>query len=116
MRKIEARLPVEVEVASEFRYREPVVDDRTLCIVVSQSGETIDTLEGPSREAKRGGAKTLGIINVKGSSITQWMMSSIFMRSAEIALQVPRLIWPCWRLFELLAIWLGRKPSHPLRR
>ena len=49
-----ARLPVDVEIASEFRYREPVLDERTLCIVVSQSGETIDTLEA-LREAQRQG-------------------------------------------------------------
>src|SRR5690242_4234405 len=65
-----ARIPVEVEYASEFRYRNPIVTDRTLCIVISQSGETADTLAA-MREAKRRGAKTLGIVNVVGSTIAR---------------------------------------------
>src|SRR5215203_1135719 len=65
-----ARIPVEVEYASEFRYRSPVVSDRTLCIVISQSGETADTLAA-MREAKRRGARTLGIVNVVGSTIAR---------------------------------------------
>jgi glutamine---fructose-6-phosphate transaminase (isomerizing) len=64
------RIPVEVEYASEFRYRNPIVTDRTLCIVISQSGETADTLAA-MREAKRRGAKTLGIVNVVGSTIAR---------------------------------------------
>ncbi len=65
-----ARLRVEVEYASEFRYRNPIVDDRTLCVVISQSGETADTLAA-MREAKRRGAKTLGLVNVVGSTIAR---------------------------------------------
>ncbi len=65
-----ARIPVEVEYASEFRYRNPVVDDRTLVIGISQSGETADTLAA-LKEAKRRGARTLGIVNVVGSSIAR---------------------------------------------
>ena len=65
-----ARIPVEVEYASEFRYRNPIVTDRTLCIVISQSGETADTLAA-MREAKRRGARTLGIVNVVGSTIAR---------------------------------------------
>jgi glucosamine--fructose-6-phosphate aminotransferase (isomerizing) len=64
------RIPVEVEYASEFRYKNPIVNDRTLCIVISQSGETADTLAA-MREAKRRGAKTLGIVNVVGSTIAR---------------------------------------------
>jgi glutamine---fructose-6-phosphate transaminase (isomerizing) len=64
------RIPVEVEYASEFRYRNPIVTDRTLCIVISQSGETADTLAA-MREAKRRGARTLGIVNVVGSTIAR---------------------------------------------
>jgi glucosamine--fructose-6-phosphate aminotransferase (isomerizing) len=63
-----ARIPVEVEYASEFRYRNPIVTPRTLCIVISQSGETADTLAA-MREAKRRGAHTLGFVNVVGSTI-----------------------------------------------
>ena len=65
-----ARIPVEVDVASEFRYRKPIIDDQTLTIVVSQSGETIDTLAA-LKEAKRLGSKTLAITNVVGSSIAR---------------------------------------------
>src|SRR5205807_6722245 len=65
-----ARIPVEVEYASEFRYRNPIVTERTLCIVISQSGETADTLAA-MREAKRRGAKTLGLVNQVGSTIAR---------------------------------------------
>jgi glutamine---fructose-6-phosphate transaminase (isomerizing) len=64
------RIPVEVEYASEFRYRNPIVGPNTLCIVISQSGETADTLAA-MREAKRRGAHTLGIVNVVGSTIAR---------------------------------------------
>ena len=65
-----ARIPVEVDIASEYRYRSPLTDSDTLCIVVSQSGETIDTL-GAFKEAKRCGARTLAVTNVVGSSISR---------------------------------------------
>ena len=64
------RLPVEVALASEFRYREPIVDGHTLVIVISQSGETLDTMAA-LREAKRLGGKILSIVNVVGSSIAR---------------------------------------------
>ena len=65
-----ARVPVEVEYASEFRYRNPVIDERTLVIGISQSGETADTLAA-IREAKARGARTLGFVNVVGSTIAR---------------------------------------------
>ncbi len=65
-----ARIPVEIEVASEFRYRDPIVDETHLAIVVSQSGETLDTLMA-AREAKRRGARVLAVVNVVGSSIAR---------------------------------------------
>ena len=65
-----ARIRSEVEYASEFRYRNPIVTDKTLCVVISQSGETADTLAA-MREAKRRGAKTLGLVNVVGSTIAR---------------------------------------------
>lgn len=65
-----ARVPVRVEVASEFRYRRPILDKNGLVIIVSQSGETADTLAA-LREAKNQGVKTLGIVNVVGSSIAR---------------------------------------------
>ena len=65
-----ARIRCEVEYASEFRYSNPIVTERTLCIVISQSGETADTLAA-MREAKRRGAKTLGLVNQVGSTIAR---------------------------------------------
>ena len=65
-----AKIPVETDIASEFRYSDPFVDDRTLLILVSQSGETADTLAA-LREAKRKGARILSITNVVGSSIAR---------------------------------------------
>jgi glucosamine--fructose-6-phosphate aminotransferase (isomerizing) len=65
-----ARIPVEVDLASEFRYRNPILEDGTLTIVISQSGETADSLAA-LREAHRQGVKVLGIINVVGSSIAR---------------------------------------------
>ncbi len=103
-----ARLPVEVEVASEFRYREPVLNERTLCVVVSQSGETIDTLEA-LREAKRQGAKTLAILNVKGSSISREVDDVLYIHAGpEIGVASTKAYMAMLAAFELLAIWLGR--------
>ncbi|MCT4619522.1 MAG: glutamine--fructose-6-phosphate transaminase (isomerizing) [Marinisporobacter sp.] len=65
-----AKIPVDVEVASEFRYREPFIDEKTLFIAVSQSGETLDTLAA-LREAKRKGARILSVVNVVGSSVAR---------------------------------------------
>ncbi|MBQ4340243.1 MAG: glutamine--fructose-6-phosphate transaminase (isomerizing) [Firmicutes bacterium] len=65
-----ARIPVEVDVASEFRYRDPFVDENTLFIAVSQSGETLDTLAA-LREAKSKGARVLSVVNVVGSSVAR---------------------------------------------
>jgi len=65
-----ARIPVEVDVASEFRYRNPILDGQTLVIAISQSGETADTLTA-MKLAKQQGALTMGVINVKGSAITR---------------------------------------------
>lgn len=72
-----ARIPVEVEVASEFRYRDPMVNDKQITIVISQSGETLDTLMA-MREAKRRGSETIGIVNVAGSSIAREADSIIY--------------------------------------
>jgi len=75
-----AQIPVEVDYASEFRYRDPIVDSRNLLIAISQSGETADTLAG-IREAKLKGAKTLGIVNVVGSTITREVDSGIYLHA-----------------------------------
>lgn len=64
------RIPVEVDIASEFRYRDPMVDERTIVIIISQSGETADTLAA-LRESKKRGAKIIAITNVVGSSVSR---------------------------------------------
>ncbi|MGH7516291.1 MAG: glutamine--fructose-6-phosphate transaminase (isomerizing) [Gemmatimonadales bacterium] len=75
-----ARIPVEVEYASEFRYRNPVVDEHTLVIGVSQSGETADTLAA-IREAKQRGARTIGVVNVVGSTIAREVDGGIYLHA-----------------------------------
>lgn len=65
-----SRIPVEVDLASEFRYRNPIFEEHTLVIIISQSGETADTLAA-MREAKRHGVRTLAVVNVVGSSIAR---------------------------------------------
>jgi len=75
-----ARIPVEVEYASEFRYRDPIIDPTTLVVVISQSGETADTLAA-MREAKQRGAKVLGICNVVGSTIAREADGGIYLHA-----------------------------------
>ncbi len=80
-----ARIPVETVLASEFRYSDPIVDDKTLVICISQSGETADTLEA-LHEAKRLGALTLAVVNVEGSSIAKSADKVIYTKAGpEIA-------------------------------
>ncbi len=72
-----ARLPVEVDYGSEFRYRDPIIEPETLTVVISQSGETADTLAA-QREAKHKGSKTLAICNVVGSMVTREAAGTIY--------------------------------------
>ncbi|MDX2007618.1 MAG: glutamine--fructose-6-phosphate transaminase (isomerizing) [Meiothermus sp.] len=103
-----SRMPVEVDVASEYRYRDPIVDKRTLAICVSQSGETIDTLEA-IREAKRKGAGTLGVINAKGSSITREVDDTLYIHAGpEIGVASTKAYTAMVTAMSLLAVWLGR--------
>ena len=74
------RLPVEVEYASEFRYRNPVLDEHTLVIAISQSGETADTLAAV-REAKRRGARAVGLVNVVGSTIAREVSGGLYLHA-----------------------------------
>ncbi|WP_339096300.1 glutamine--fructose-6-phosphate transaminase (isomerizing) [Deinococcus sp. VB343] len=104
-----ARIPVEIDVASEYRYRHPIVTDKTLAIAVSQSGETIDTLEG-MREAKAGGAQTLGIINAKGSSMTRELDDTLYIHAGpEIGVASTKAYTSMVSAFLLLALWLAEK-------
>ncbi len=123
------RIPVDVDVASEFRYRDPIVDGRTLAIVISQSGETLDTMAA-MREAKRRGARTFAIVNVVGSSIAREADDVLYtMAGPEIAVastkayntQLAAVYLLTFRLAVLLgrmteaecAIWTGKLLALP---
>jgi glucosamine--fructose-6-phosphate aminotransferase (isomerizing) len=102
-----ARLPVEIDVASEFRYRDPVMRPGDLAIVVSQSGETADTLEA-LREWRRRGAKTLAVTNVMGSSISREAEAVIYTRAGpEIAVASTKAYVTQLLVLTLIALKLG---------
>jgi len=103
-----ARMPVEVDLASEFRYRQPLVDSRTLCVAVSQSGETADTL-GSFREAKSRGARGLAICNVVGSAIAREAEDVLYTHAGpEIGVASTKAFTTQLAAFFLLAVRLGR--------
>ena len=101
------RIPVEVDVASEFRYRSPILGSDTLVLVISQSGETADTLAA-LREAKRLGAYTLSIVNVVGSTIANESDDVIYTWAGpEIAVATTKAYSTQLAVVYLLAIYLG---------
>ena len=98
------KIPTEVDIASEFRYRDPIIDDKTLCIYVSQSGETADTIAA-LKLSKAKGAKTLAISNVIGSSITREADYTIYTHAGpEIAVASTKAYTSQVVLFAILAI------------
>lgn len=101
------KIPTEVDIASEFRYRDPIVDDKTLCIFISQSGETADTIAA-LKLSKEKGAKTLAISNVIGSSITREADYSIYTHAGpEIAVASTKAYTSQVVLLSLLAIYFA---------
>ncbi len=103
-----ARIPVEVEYASEFRYRAPIIEDGTICYVISQSGETADTLAA-LREAKRKGATVLGICNVVGSSIARETDGGIYIHAGpEIGVASTKAFTSQIMVLELISLLLAR--------
>ena len=103
------RVPVEVALASEFRYMDPIVDEHTLVIVISQSGETLDTMAA-LREARRLGAHILSIVNVVGSSIARESDQVLYTWAGpEIAVATTKAYTTQLALLSLLALWLGRQ-------
>ncbi|MBR3250038.1 MAG: glutamine--fructose-6-phosphate transaminase (isomerizing) [Clostridia bacterium] len=101
------RINTEVDVASEFRYRDPIIDDKTLCIYISQSGETADTIAA-LKLAKSKGAKTLAISNVIGSSITREADYSIYTHAGpEIAVASTKAYTSQVVLMAVLAIYFA---------
>lgn len=101
------RIPVTVEIASEFRYRDPIIDDKTLCIYISQSGETADTIAA-LKLAKTKGAKTLAVSNVIGSSITREADYTIYTHAGpEIAVASTKAYTSQVVLLVMLAIYFA---------
>ena len=103
-----ARLPVEVDYSSEFRYRHPIIDDRTLAVVITQSGETADTL-GALREAKRLGARSIAICNVVGSMATREADGTVYTHAGpEIGVASTKAFTSQLVALHLLALALGQ--------
>ena len=103
-----AQIPVEVEYASEFRYRNPVIDENTLVIAISQSGETADTLEA-IKEARRKKAKIISIVNVKGSSIARASDAVLYTYAGpEIGVASTKAFTSQLVLLYLLTIYIAR--------
>lgn len=103
-----ARIPVEVEYASEFRYRNAPLEKNTLVFTISQSGETIDTLEA-QREAKRKGYRVLGITNVVGSTIARENDGGIYQHSGpEIGVASTKAFTAQIHIAAMIALYLGR--------
>jgi len=103
-----ARLPVEVDYGSEFRYRDPIIDSRTLTVCISQSGETADTLAA-QREAKQKGSPSLAICNVKGSMITREAAGTILTHAGpEIGVASTKAFTAQLAALLLLASYLGQ--------
>ena len=101
------RRPVEVCLASEFRYSDPLVDEHSLVIVISQSGETLDTMAA-MREAKRRGARTLAIVNVVGSSIAREADDVLYTWAGpEIAVATTKAYSTQLVLMDLVGLYLG---------
>ncbi|PYP24792.1 MAG: glutamine--fructose-6-phosphate transaminase (isomerizing) [Gemmatimonadetes bacterium] len=106
-----ARIPSEVEYASEFRYRNPIVDERTLVVGISQSGETADTLAA-LREAKRRGARTLGLVNVVGSTIAREVDGGIYLHAGpEIGVASTKAFTSQIAALAVLTLKMGRLRS-----
>jgi len=104
-----ARIPTEVEYASEFRYRNPIIDEGTLVIAISQSGETADTLAA-IREARLKGALTLGIVNVVGSSIARETDAGIYLHCGpEIGVASTKAFSSQLLVLIMAAMFVGRR-------
>src|SRR5579883_2114640 len=103
-----ARVPVEIEYASEFRYRNPIVDDEDVMFAISQSGETADTLAA-IREGKRKGSLALGIVNVVGSTIARESDAGVYIHAGpEIGVASTKAFTSQLTVLALLTIMLGR--------
>jgi glucosamine--fructose-6-phosphate aminotransferase (isomerizing) len=107
-----AGLPAEADNASEYRYRQPLLDDATLVIAIAQSGETVDTLAA-MHEAKRAGAKVVAVCNTQGSQATRAGDGTVFMRCGpEVAVCSTKTFLGSLTALYLLACYLGEKRGH----
>jgi glucosamine--fructose-6-phosphate aminotransferase (isomerizing) len=107
-----ARVSVEIDVASEFRYRDPVVDERTLVVAISQSGETADTLAG-IREAKCRGAKVMAVTNVVGSSVSREADAVIYTHAGpEIGVAATKTFVSQIGALYVVAAYLAQERGH----
>ncbi len=103
-----ARIPVEIDYASEFRYRDPILDDKTLVIAISQSGETADTIAAV-RESKERGGKILSICNVQGSMLTRESNGTVLTHAGpEIGVASTKAFTSQMTVLYLLALYLGQ--------
>ncbi|MFZ2970976.1 MAG: glutamine--fructose-6-phosphate transaminase (isomerizing) [Minisyncoccia bacterium] len=103
-----AGIPVEVELGSEFRYRKPILNEKTAVLVISQSGETADTLAS-LQEAKRKGALTLGIVNTVGSTIARETEAGVYNHAGpEISVASTKAFISQMTVLALLTVYLGR--------
>ncbi|MDZ4816745.1 MAG: glutamine--fructose-6-phosphate transaminase (isomerizing) [Verrucomicrobiota bacterium] len=103
-----ARIPVEVEYASEFRYRNPPIDKNTLVFVISQSGETADTLAA-LRESKRKGHRSLAVVNVVGSTIAREAEGGIYMRAGpEVGVAATKSFTSQVTILTMVGLLMGR--------
>jgi len=104
-----ARIPAETEYASEFRYRNPVIEFGTALVAISQSGETADTLAA-LREGKERGATVLGVVNAVGSTIARETDAGVYLHvGPEIGVASTKAFTAQVAVLAMLAIWLGRK-------
>lgn len=103
-----ARIPVDIDVASEYRYRDPVLDEHTICIAITQSGETADTLAA-MRVARQGGARVIAVTNILGSQATREADGVLFTRAGlEIGVAATKTLVAQFLAVLLLALHIGR--------
>ena len=111
------RIPVEVDLGSEFRYRDPLVDAETLLIAISQSGETADTLAGLQRRRRVRGAKSLAICNVVGSTIARESDGVIYTHAGpEIGVASTKAFTTQLVALYLIALFLARRRGDSRRQ
>jgi glucosamine--fructose-6-phosphate aminotransferase (isomerizing) len=111
-----ARIPVEVEYASEFRYRNPVIPENTVVVAMSQSGETADTLAA-LREAKKRGATTMGIVNVVGSTIARQTDGGVYTHTGpEIGVASTKAFTGQLTVLSLFALMMARRRGMSILR